>query len=164
MITKEKMLWSAIKFSQLILKGNVWRSVWRICMWILGLKGLNSFRNTTRPLEGTQILFLCLKTHFSNLKEILCISARLPNISKMMISIHILAELVIKWEELFQDFLIGGHFPWRAIFQFPAQRSWETISDNFLVPWKFMQTSYLLNVFNSLKSYTFFLALEAINQ
>ena len=23
-----------------ILKRNVWRSVWRICMWILGLKGL----------------------------------------------------------------------------------------------------------------------------
>ena len=34
------MLWSFIKFSQLILKGNVWRSVWRICTWILGLKGL----------------------------------------------------------------------------------------------------------------------------
>ena len=40
MITKEKMPWSFIKFSQLILKGDVWRSVWRICMWILGLKGL----------------------------------------------------------------------------------------------------------------------------
>ena len=40
MITKEKMVWSFIKFSQLILKGNVWRAVWRICMWILGLKGL----------------------------------------------------------------------------------------------------------------------------
>ena len=40
MITKEKMPRSFIKFSQLILKGNVWRSVWRICMWILGLKGL----------------------------------------------------------------------------------------------------------------------------
>ena len=40
MITKEKMLWSTIKFSQLILKGNVWRSDWRICMWTLGLKGL----------------------------------------------------------------------------------------------------------------------------
>ena len=39
-ITKEKMPWSYIKFSQLILKGNVWRSDWRICMWILGLKGL----------------------------------------------------------------------------------------------------------------------------
>ena len=33
---------SFIKFSQLILKGNVWRSVWRICMWILGLKGLKT--------------------------------------------------------------------------------------------------------------------------
>ena len=40
MITNEKMLSSAIKFSQLILEENVWRSVWRICMWILGLKGL----------------------------------------------------------------------------------------------------------------------------
>ena len=43
MINKEKMPWSLIKFSQLILKGNVWRSVWRICMWILGLKGLIAF-------------------------------------------------------------------------------------------------------------------------
>ena len=40
MITREKMPWSFIKFSQHILWGNVWRSVWRICMWILGLKGL----------------------------------------------------------------------------------------------------------------------------
>ena len=40
MITKEKMPGSFIKFSQLILKKNVWRSVWRIYMWILGLKGL----------------------------------------------------------------------------------------------------------------------------
>ena len=31
-ITKEKMPRSFILFSQLILKGNVWRSVWRICM------------------------------------------------------------------------------------------------------------------------------------
>ena len=36
------MPWSFIKFSQLIHEGNVWRSVWRICMWILGLKGLTS--------------------------------------------------------------------------------------------------------------------------
>ena len=40
MVTQEKRPWSYIKFSQLILKGNVWRSVWRICMLILGLKGL----------------------------------------------------------------------------------------------------------------------------
>ena len=40
MIIIEKIPWSLIKFSQLILKGNVWRSVWRIWMWILGLKGL----------------------------------------------------------------------------------------------------------------------------
>ena len=39
MITKEKMPWSFIKFSQHILKENVWRSVWRICMCVLGLKG-----------------------------------------------------------------------------------------------------------------------------
>ena len=44
LITKEKMPWSVIKFSQLILYGNVWRSVWRICTWILGLKGLKNLR------------------------------------------------------------------------------------------------------------------------
>ena len=37
MIIIEKIPWSFIKFSQLILKVDVWRSVWRICMWILGL-------------------------------------------------------------------------------------------------------------------------------
>ena len=47
MIAKQKMLWSAIKFSQLILLGNVWRSVWRICMRILGLKGLSQKRGRT---------------------------------------------------------------------------------------------------------------------
>ena len=41
MITKEEMPWSFIKFSQQFLTGNVWRSVWRIGMWMLGLKGLN---------------------------------------------------------------------------------------------------------------------------
>ena len=40
MITKEKMPCSTLKFSQLIFKGNVWRSGWRIYMWTLGLKGL----------------------------------------------------------------------------------------------------------------------------
>ena len=40
MIIIEEITWSFIKFSQLILKGDVWRSVWRICMWMLGLKGL----------------------------------------------------------------------------------------------------------------------------
>ena len=39
-ITKETMPWSFVKFSQLILKGNVWRSDWRIWVWLLGLKGL----------------------------------------------------------------------------------------------------------------------------
>ena len=37
----EKVLGSCTKFSQLILNGNVQLvSVWRICMGILGLKGL----------------------------------------------------------------------------------------------------------------------------
>ena len=40
MINKGKMPWSFIKFSQLILKGNVRRSLWRICTCILGLQGL----------------------------------------------------------------------------------------------------------------------------
>ena len=44
MIPNEKILRSFIKFPQLILIRNVWRSVWRLCMWILGLKGLNEHR------------------------------------------------------------------------------------------------------------------------
>ena len=39
-ITKGEMLWSVFKFSLLILLKNVWRSVWRICMSISGLKEL----------------------------------------------------------------------------------------------------------------------------
>ena len=50
MIAIEKMLSSLIKFSQLIVKGDVWRSVWRICMWILGLKGLKTL--VARPGQG----------------------------------------------------------------------------------------------------------------
>ena len=37
---KEKNIWSFTKFSQIIIQGNVWRPVWRISMWILGLKRL----------------------------------------------------------------------------------------------------------------------------
>ena len=55
MITKEKMPRSFIKFSQLIHKGNVWRSVWRICMWILGLKGLK----LTYHAKSMDRLYLC---------------------------------------------------------------------------------------------------------
>ena len=41
-LRKKKMLWSFIKFSQLILKENAQRSVGRICLQILGVKGLQS--------------------------------------------------------------------------------------------------------------------------
>ena len=30
-------------------KGNVWRSVWRICMWILGLEGLIILLESSLP-------------------------------------------------------------------------------------------------------------------
>ena len=47
------MPWSFIKFSQLIHEGNVWRSVWRICMLILKLKGLNK---EPGPREWTSLI------------------------------------------------------------------------------------------------------------
>ena len=50
MITIAKMLRSFFKFSQLIVKGDVWRSVWRICMWILGLKRLKG-REIQKPRD-----------------------------------------------------------------------------------------------------------------
>ena len=40
LITKGEMFCSYIKFPQLILQGNVWILVWRICIWILGIKVL----------------------------------------------------------------------------------------------------------------------------
>ena len=38
-ISLRKIFRSSKKFSQLILYGKVLRSVWRICIWITGLKG-----------------------------------------------------------------------------------------------------------------------------
>ena len=55
MITERKNIWSFTKFSQIILQGNVRRPVWRICMWILGLKGL-SWRQTPQ---------LCIKVYWN---------------------------------------------------------------------------------------------------
>ena len=58
------MPWSIIKFSQLILKGNVWRSVWRICMWILGLNGLNAIAHFPIFLFlHTSILDIIIESH-----------------------------------------------------------------------------------------------------
>ena len=51
MITKEKMPWSFIKFFQQFLTGNVWRSVWRICIWILGVKGLSLNKQHKKILQ-----------------------------------------------------------------------------------------------------------------
>ena len=63
-ITKEKMPWSYIKFSPLILKGNVWRPVWRICMLILGLKGLSG--HLPAVPEGGRLMEVPLYSLFSN--------------------------------------------------------------------------------------------------
>ena len=48
MITIVKLLYSFNKFSLLILKETVWRSVRRICILILGLKGLNVLRTNNQ--------------------------------------------------------------------------------------------------------------------
>ena len=58
------MLRSLKKFSELIFQGNVWRSVWRICMWILGLKGSSLVWSETRkvlrdPAKLCTQMFLC---------------------------------------------------------------------------------------------------------
>ena len=76
MITNEKMPWCFIKFSQLILKGNVWRSVWRICTWILGLKGLrNSFDSRT-----TRKYFL-VKVHIHGHQGWACVQVSLSELA-----------------------------------------------------------------------------------
>ena len=60
MITKEEMPCLFIKFSQHILKGNAWISVWRICMWILGLEGLRNGQT------GNRNYATCLATLLQN--------------------------------------------------------------------------------------------------
>ena len=73
MITIEKMLWSFIKFSQLIVKGDVWRSVWRICMWILGLKGLSILQHlndTQSRVFIEECLLRLLQCWKSRLKDV----------------------------------------------------------------------------------------------
>ena len=40
LMNKGEVLWFFIKFCQLILQGNVWTLVWRICFFILELNGL----------------------------------------------------------------------------------------------------------------------------
>ena len=56
-VAKRKMSQSFIKFSKPVVKENVWRSVLRICMWILGCKGL---RASARGLSCCSCK-LCLK-------------------------------------------------------------------------------------------------------
>ena len=52
-MTKRKILWSFIRFSQLILQGNVKRSVLRICEWIMWLEGEDYWRDMVRKFSGT---------------------------------------------------------------------------------------------------------------
>ena len=66
MISKEKVLWSFNMFFPLILWGNVWRSVWRICMWILGIKGLIQILYFFRYVKS-----FC-KNPFGNLNNYYC--------------------------------------------------------------------------------------------
>ena len=70
MIMKEKIPRCFIKFSPLILKGNVWGSVWRICMWILGLKGLKA--NGEEAQAKSPGLYLCLCKCMYNIFIINC--------------------------------------------------------------------------------------------
>ena len=66
MITKEKMPWSFIKFFQQFLTGNVWRSVWRICIWILGVKGLSLNNNIKKFSRLISIHYLKGMTSLEN--------------------------------------------------------------------------------------------------
>ena len=53
-----------------------------------------------------------------------------------------LADCVIPRNYFGQLQALGFQIPWITIFLFRAQRSWETIGNNFLVLWKFMGTHF----------------------
>ena len=80
-ITKEKMPWSFIKFRLLILIRNVWRSVWTICTWILGLK-LNWVLTSSRLVLNSS-MYLWVAFCFSSL-----FSSSLRNKIRQKISEH----------------------------------------------------------------------------
>jgi len=49
MITKDEMSWYLDKFSLLVSTGGVWRTVRRMCIFILGLKGYFEFIGLSTP-------------------------------------------------------------------------------------------------------------------
>ena len=69
LMINEKMIWSFIKFSQLILTGNEWRSVWRICKWMFKER-IRNFKDRLLRLQ-TLRLKLALPRFFTYLYFIL---------------------------------------------------------------------------------------------
>ena len=65
-MTKGRMRWSLIKFSQLINWGTVWRSILRISKWISGLKGVTLKKLTWMGADCTWIVPLVKVTVGSN--------------------------------------------------------------------------------------------------
>ena len=48
-----------------ILKRNVWRSVWRICSWTVGLKGLIGSDLGNRPLLWAPLKQACYEANYA---------------------------------------------------------------------------------------------------
>ena len=93
------MPWSFIKFSQLIHEGNVWRSVWRICMWILGLKGSNSNHLCDRYL----ITDVCVVCGWWGKFVILCLSCFVQVNVKMLLWHKLPHPCHIKFSQLIHE-------------------------------------------------------------
>ena len=62
------LIWSFISFSPLILQGNVWRSLVRVCMRITGLKGV----------KATKKLFTCAPPMRSSFRNTLGLGSPMP--------------------------------------------------------------------------------------
>ena len=58
-------------------------------------------------------------------------------------------KVLLTKNSLWQALHVGYQIPWKTIFWFYAQRSWERISNNFLVLCKFMEP-----IFNSFNPFT----------
>ena len=76
MMNKGEMLWFLTKFSRLILYGNVWTLVWRICIWILGLKGL------TNKVNSLQQGHLGIGTKCPSQSDVLLIESQVRGVKK----------------------------------------------------------------------------------
>ena len=95
----------------------------------------NSYSELLNRLSNTSVLCLCRVSLLSR-SNFVSGSVVFTYIYKTIVDITFWGSII--------TYLQAWRFqiPWTTVFRFRAQRSWETIGNNFLVWWKFMGTHF----------------------